>query len=64
MTEKELEKWRSCQYRMGEEGFDYCFNGYGDFSEIEDEKFHELRKMYLSAAKNLEDYVNEKTETI
>jgi len=30
------------------EGFDYAFMSYSDFSDIEDEEFHKLRRMYLN----------------
>lgn len=38
------------------EGFDYAFRNYSDFEEIKDEKFHELRKAYVVAAKALAEY--------
>lgn len=43
-------------FRIENEGFDYAFQHYSDFKEIKDNKFHELRKAYLKAAKELEDY--------
>jgi hypothetical protein len=42
-----------------DEGFDYCFNGYSDFKDIEDPEFHRLRLEYLEAAKRLQKYVSE-----
>lgn len=39
------------------EGFDYAFRFYSDFSEIKDKKFHELREAYLTAAKELSEYI-------
>jgi hypothetical protein len=39
------------------EGFDYAFRNYHDFSEVKDEKFHKLRKAYLEAYKDLAEYV-------
>ena len=50
------------QYRMDEEGFDYCFRCYSDFEEIEDPRFHELRLAYIKAAEELENYINEHSE--
>ena len=47
---------------MDAEGFHYCFESYSHFDEIKDERFHELRLAYLKAAKELEDYVNQKAE--
>ena len=60
--DSEKEDFEYVQYRMGEEGFHYCFNDFSDFSEIKDERFHELRLAYLKAAKDLEDYINKKVE--
>lgn len=53
MTEEEKKNVKTSAH---EEGFDYCFDGYSNFREIKDEKFHELRKAYLNAKKNLENY--------
>lgn len=39
------------------EGFRYAFVDYSDFSEIQDEKFHELRQAYLDADAALREYV-------
>lgn len=39
------------------EGFSYAFVDYSDFSEIEDEKFHELRQAYLAADAALREYL-------
>jgi hypothetical protein len=59
----EQEQFQEVQYRMSEgESFDYCFNGYSDWKEIKDEKFHKLRQEYLKAAKELEAYVNQKAD--
>lgn len=33
---------------IDEEGFDYTFMSYSDFSDIEDDEFHKLRRMYLN----------------
>ena len=52
----ELEEVR---YRMDEEGFDYCFRAYSNFSEVKDEEFHKLREAYIAAADALENYINE-----
>jgi hypothetical protein len=60
----ELENLKMVQYRMVAEGFHYCFKHYSSFTEIEDEKFHELRKQYLESAKQLKDYIDLKVEEI
>lgn len=54
MNAKELEYVRDT---IDNEGFDYAFVDYSDFSEIEDEKFHALRKAYVKAAEELRGYV-------
>ena len=61
MTKRDQKEcWRSLRYRKVEEGFDYCFEGYSDWEEIEDPYFHELRQTYLNARKDLDVYINEK----
>ena len=57
---REKDLWRSVHYRMDEEGFHYCFDGYGDWKEIEDEEFHKLRLQYLQSAKDLKQYIIKK----
>lgn len=54
MNAKELEYVKDT---IDNEGFDYAFVDYSDFSEIEDEKFHNLRKAYVKAAEELREYV-------
>jgi regulator of replication initiation timing len=44
--------------RINQEGFHYCFIYYSDFKEINDKKFHSLRKKYIKAFKELEEYVS------
>ena len=39
------------------EGVWYCFDGYSDFNDIEDEKFHELRKSFCKAGEELLEYI-------
>ena len=62
MTQEELEDWEMVLYRMEAEGFHYCFQSYSNFEEIKDEKFHELRKAYLSISSELKEYVKQKVE--
>jgi len=62
MNKEEKENWRYIQYRMDEEGFNYCFDGYGNWEEIKDDEFHKLRLNYLESAKLLRDYINKKNE--
>lgn len=39
------------------EGFDYTFQCYSQFEDVKDERFHNLRKQYLQAQKELADYI-------
>ena len=41
------------------EGFDQAFNHYSTYRDIGDVKFHELRKAYIAASKELMDYLEE-----
>jgi len=60
MTYDELENWQSVQYRMDEEGFDYCFESYSNWDEIKDEEFHRLRLGFLQYMKELREYIDKK----
>lgn len=63
MTHDELEDWERLQYRMDDEGFDYCFDGYSHWKEIEDEEFHRLRTEFIKSMRELRDYINNKVES-
>jgi hypothetical protein len=56
MTGEELDYVRAT---IENEGFDYAFRHYSDFSEVKDARFHRLRKAYEKAANALEEYVGE-----
>lgn len=45
--------------RIRQEGFHYCFDGYSDWKEIADKKFHELREKYLKYSKELKSYLED-----
>ena len=60
----ELEKFEMVRYRMENEGFHYCFKHYSSFKEVQDEKFHELRRKYLEISYELEEYVLSKINTL
>ena len=60
MTHDELEYWQSVQYRMDDEGIDYCFESYSSWDEIKDEEFHRLRLGFLQHMKELREYINSK----
>jgi hypothetical protein len=60
----ELEKFEMVRYRMENEGFHYCFKHYSSFKEVQDEKFHELRRKYLEISHELEEYVHTNINTL
>ena len=62
--EDDLDNFRSVQYRMRNEGIDYCFEKYSSFEEIEDEEFHKLRNQFLDSMKKIRSYVDDKIEEL
>lgn len=54
MTAKEF---RRVQDTVDNEGFEYAFLHYSDFTEIKDPEFHKLREAYLAAQKALAEYI-------
>jgi hypothetical protein len=62
MTEDELENWQRVQYRMEDEGIDYCFESYSSWNEIKDEEFHRLRLGFLQYMKEIREYVDKKVD--
>lgn len=60
----QIEQLENVSYRMRAEGFHYCFENYSTFEEVEDPKFHELRKAYLKAASELKCYVDTRLEEL
>ena len=63
-TEDLLESFESVRYRIREEGLDYCFKHYSDFENIEDKAFHKLRKAYIKANEEIQEYINERIEEL
>ena len=47
------------QAAINNEGLDYALEDYSDFSEVEDNEFHRLRKEYLKIAGELRRYVSD-----
>lgn len=45
------------------EGFDGAFRHYSSYRDVQDEKFHQLRKAYIAAANELIDYIASAAET-
>lgn len=62
--ENQLEDFEMVRYRMDSEGFHYCFKHYSSFIDVDDDEFHRLRKMYLDASEDLEQYVLKKIESL
>jgi hypothetical protein len=50
MTEEEFENWQMVQYRMDNEGIDYCFE-------------HYLRLEFLENMKKIRKYVEDKIDS-
>lgn len=61
---KELSRWEEVQYRMNNEGFDYCFLNYSSFREIEDKEFHRIRTEYVEASYALRNYIEKKVKLL
>ena len=57
-----LEDWEAVNYRMREEGIDYCFEHYSNWDEIQYDEFHRLRLGFLQYMKEIREYVNKKIE--
>ena len=55
----DIEDVENVSQRINQEGFDYCFIHYSRFDEIQDKKFHKLRKRYIKAKEELENYLKE-----
>jgi hypothetical protein len=60
MTEEEFENFVAVEYRMDNEGMDYCFEHYSSFKEIKDEEFHRLRNNFLTSMKEIREYIENK----
>ncbi len=52
------EDTRKLLSRIDNEGFNYCFIHYSDFREIQNERFHELRKAYIDAYNELNSFID------
>lgn len=63
MTEEEFDNWEMVDYRIRNEGIDYCFEHYSSFEEIKDEEFHKLRLEFLESMKKIREYVKDKIES-
>ena len=63
MGEDELENWKAVEYRIRNEGIDYCFENYSNWDEIKDEEFHRLRLILLHSMNEIKEYVEKKIES-
>jgi DNA-directed RNA polymerase subunit F len=68
MTEDQLrderDKWVMVQYRMEDEGMEYCFRHYSSFSEIQDEEFQTLKNQLLELMGRMDQMVTNKIEEL
>lgn len=46
------------------DGFNYCFEHYSRFEEINDEKFHKLRNKYLKSMYKLKKYLKDESSRL
>jgi len=58
--EEELEKFKNVDYRMNNEGLEYCFKHYSSFEEIKDKQFHILRLQLMLSIDKIKEYVSNK----
>jgi hypothetical protein len=58
--EEELENFKNVDYRIDNEGLEYCFINYSTFSEIKDKQFHKLRVQLLLSIHKMKGYVSDK----
>ena len=56
----ELDQWTSVQYRMDDEGMEYCFRSYSTWEDIKDEEFHTLRNKLIVLMETMEIFVANK----
>ena len=62
--ETDLDNFKNVEYRMDNEGIEYCFKSYSSWEEIEDEEFHKLRLELLESMKKIRTFVENKIETL
>jgi hypothetical protein len=60
----ELDKWGDVQYRMKNEGIEYCFRHYSNFIELENEEFHLKREKLIDLMEEMEEYVKQKFKEV
>lgn len=62
--EQELDNWYNVDYRMDNEGLEYCFKQYSSFEEIEDEEFHKMRLSLISQMNAIRALVKNRIEQV
>ena len=62
--EQELDNWHNVDYRMDNEGLEYCFKQYSSFEEIEDEEFHKMRLSLIYQMNAIRSFVKKRIEEI
>jgi hypothetical protein len=58
--EEELENFKNVDYRIDNEGLEYCFKHYSSFEEINDKQFHILRLQLILSIDKIKEYVSDK----
>ena len=58
--EEDLENFKKVDYRMDNEGLEYCFVNYSTFGEIKDKQFHILRLQLIKSIDEIKNYINNK----
>jgi hypothetical protein len=58
--EGELENFKNVDYRIDNEGLEYCFKHYSSFEEINDKQFHILRLQLILSIDKIKEYVSNK----
>ena len=58
------EDWAKVQYRMDNEGFEYCFVHYDTFDYIKNQEFHKLRLETIAKMEELRKMVESKVEQL
>ena len=58
--EEDLENFKNVNYRIDNEGLEYCFKHYSSFEEIKDKQFHMLRLQLILSIDKIKEYVSNK----
>jgi len=58
--EEDLENFKDVNYRMDNEGLEYCFKHYSSFDKIKYKQFHMLRLELILSIDRIKEYLNNK----